>query len=632
MAAATLGTASPAAAEGTIRTSPGATAVPGQYIVVLTDDAASREQPGQAADDLVSRYGGTVHAVWEHAVRGFALRASEADARALAADPRVSYVEQDTVVETTDVQPVPLGPGNLDHIDQRQGVFDGKYAYLGSGGRNVRAYVIDTGIRTTHNEFGGRATWGFNAVDTNNTDCNGHGTHVAGILGGKIYGVAKSVNLVAVKVLDCGGSGSASGVISGVNWVTANAVRPAVANMSLGGGANTTLDTAVRNSIATGITYAVASGNGDFLGNPVDACTRSPARVAEALTVNASTNSDVSATFTNFGACTDIFAPGVSISSAWNTSDGATNQLSGTSMASPHVAGVAALHLQRHPLDTPEEVATTLVVQGAWGVVTGAMPGSPNVRLYSRYTMDDPEGDYNGDQNTDRTVWRPSSGTWFVNGISTTQWGVSGDIPVPGDYNGDGMTDTAVWRPSTGTWFVKGISTTQWGVSGDIPVPADFTGDGKTDLAVWRPSTGTWFVLGMTSVAWGVPGDVPVPGDYNGDGLLDRAVWRPSTGTWFVHGVSTAQWGLSNDVPVPGDFDGDGATDMAVWRPSSGTWFVLGKPSVVWGVAGDVPVPGDFNGDGKIDRAIWRPSTGVWHVQGVGATAWGVSGDIPLAS
>ena len=238
----------------------------------------------------------------------------------------------------------------LDRIDQRSLPLNNTYTYNATGA-GVKAYIIDTGIRTTHTQFGGRAIDGFDAIDSAlpAADCNGHGTHVAGTVGGTTYGVAKGVTLVAVRVLDCNGSGSTSGVIAGINWVTGNhaAGAPAVANMSLGGGASSALDKAVRNSIADGVTYALAAGNDN-----TNACNQSPARTAEALTVGSTTSSDARSSFSNFGTCVDLFAPGSSITSAWNTNDTATNTISGTSMATPHVAGAAALYLQGTPART----------------------------------------------------------------------------------------------------------------------------------------------------------------------------------------------------------------------------------------------------------------------------------------
>jgi subtilisin family serine protease len=438
--------------------------------------------------------------------------------------------------------------------------------------------------------------------------------------------VAKAVQLVAVKVLDCNGSGTAASVISGVDWVTANAIRPAVANMSLGGGAFDPIDTAVRNSIASRVTYAVASGNSN-----ADACGTSPARVAEALTVNASDINDARAFFSNFGACTDLYAPGVNITSSWNASDTATNTISGTSMATPHVAGVAALYLQRHPAAPAQRVHDTILRTATPNVITGNPAGTPNRLLYSLFTRWGPEGDYNGDLTTDVAVWRPLDGNWFVRNQFTVQWGQVGDTPVPGDYNGDGITDLAVWRPSDGNWFVRNQFTVQWGQVGDIPVPGDYNGDGITDLAVWRPSDGNWYVRNQFTVQWGQVGDTPVPGDYN-DGITDTAVWRPLGANWFVRNQFTVQWGQIGDIPVAGDYNGDGATDVAVWRPLGGNWFVRNQFTVQWGQIGDTPVPGDYNGDGITDTAVWRPLGANWFVRNQFTVQWGQIGDTPLAS
>ena len=374
-----LAAASPAlAAEptGAIRDAGGATAVADSYIVVLKDSAVAPSQVGDAAQRLTARYGGTVARTWQAALRGFEVRVGSQAAARIAADPTVAYVEQNHTVSISGTQTNPPSWG-LDRIDQRNLPLDSSYTYPNTAS-NVRAYIIDTGIRTTHTDFGGRATWGTNTVDTNNTDCNGHGTHVAGTVGGSSYGVAKGVQLVAVKVLNCQGSGTTAGVVSGVDWVTQNAVKPAVANMSLGGGADSTLDTAVRNSISSGVTYGLAAGND----SGADACNTSPARTAEAITVGSTTNTDARSSFSNIGTCLDIFAPGSSITSAWNSSDTATNTISGTSMATPHVVGAAALVASANPSWTPQQVRDYLVNNATSGVVTNAGTGSPNKLLY----------------------------------------------------------------------------------------------------------------------------------------------------------------------------------------------------------------------------------------------------------
>jgi len=294
----------------------------------------------------------------------------------LSEDSRVKFVEEDSMMHTTVTQTNP--PWGLDRIGQRDLPLNQVYSYTATGS-GVNAYIIDTGIRVTHTQFGGRASVGFDAVGDgqNGNDCNGHGTHVSGTVGGSTFGVAKAVRLFAVRVLSCSGSGSNAGVIAGVDWVTAHRVRPAVANMSLGGGASAALDTAVRNSIASGVTYAIAAGNSN-----VNAANSSPARVGEAITVGATTMTDARSSFSNFGSVVDIFAPGSAILSAWRTSDTATNTISGTSMATPHVAGVAARFLQSNPTASPAAVRNELVAQATLNHLSGIPTGTANRLLF----------------------------------------------------------------------------------------------------------------------------------------------------------------------------------------------------------------------------------------------------------
>ncbi|MBY8875545.1 S8 family serine peptidase [Micromonospora sp. PLK6-60] len=361
---------------GPIRAAGGPNAVADSYIVVLRDATLAPAKVADTARQVTGRHGGAVARTWGAALRGFEVRVDARAAARIAADPAVAYVEQNHTVSVAGTQTNPPSWG-LDRIDQRNLPLNSSYTYPNTA-TNVRAYIIDTGIRTTHSDFGGRASWGTNTVDTNNTDCNGHGTHVAGTVGGSAYGVAKGVRLVAVKVLNCSGSGTNAGVISGVDWVTANAVKPAVANMSLGGGANTSVDTAVRNSINSGVTYGLAAGND----SGANACNTSPARTAEAITVGSTTNTDARSSFSNIGTCLDIFAPGSSITSAWNSSDTATNTISGTSMATPHVVGAAALVASANPSWTPQQVRDYLVNNATSNVVTNPGTGSPNKLLY----------------------------------------------------------------------------------------------------------------------------------------------------------------------------------------------------------------------------------------------------------
>ena len=346
------------------------------YIVVL------KGAPGGAARivaDQAARLGFRVATVYRHALNGYAARLTVAQVAALARDARVAFVERDGVmrVQATQISP----PWGLDRIDQQARPTDGAFTYTATGA-GVTAYIIDTGIRYTHADFGGRATFGTDTVlggllgggSTGGSDCNGHGTHVAGTVGGATHGVAKSVSLKAVRVLGCDGSGSTSWVIAGVDWVTGHhqAGQPAVANMSLGGGTSSSLDTAVRNSIADGVAYAVAAGNGNVLGQQQNACNSSPARVAEAMTISATDSTDRKASWANYGNCVDWFAPGVGIKSAWHSSDTATNTISGTSMASPHSAGVAAQYLQTNPGAAPATVRDALFALTTKGIVTSS--------------------------------------------------------------------------------------------------------------------------------------------------------------------------------------------------------------------------------------------------------------------
>jgi serine protease len=381
--------------------SQGANAIRDQYIVVLRDDIPGPDVDS-IATEMANGHGGVMGHVYRYALKGFSIRLPEAAALALSHDPRVEYVEEDGEVRTSVTQFSP--PWGLDRIDQRNLPLSGTYTYANTGA-GVHVYVIDTGIFAAHTQFGGRANGnGTTSIfDGNGTnDCHGHGTHVAGIIGGSTYGVAKGVTLHPVRVLDCTGSGSDSTVIAGVDWVTGNHVKPAVANMSLGGPAHTGIDAAVRNSINNGVTYVVAAGNEN-----IDAINRSPARVAEALTVAATGNyeapanpvTDQRASFSNWGPIVDLFAPGVSISSAWpnfpaiqgctltsSSFNASTAICPGTSMASPHVAGAAAQYLQTHPSATPNEIGGVIRHTATKNVV-GDPRGASNLLLFTNFQM-----------------------------------------------------------------------------------------------------------------------------------------------------------------------------------------------------------------------------------------------------
>ena len=349
--------------------------IPGRFIVTLRD--------GESPAAVSQAHGVRPDFVYSHVLNGFAGAMSDAARNGLLRDARVVRVEPDGIAYASTTQS--NATWGIDRTDQRALPLSGTYTYTNTGS-GVTAYIIDTGIRYSHSEFGGRAVFGYDSFGGNGSDCNGHGTHVAGTVGGGTYGIAKGVSLVAVRVLDCGGSGSWSGVIAGMDWATANhaAGTPAVANMSLGGSANSSVDAAVDRMIDDGIAVAVAAGNGNFVGIAQDACKYSPARVARAMTIGATTKTDAKTSWSNYGNCVDWFAPGASITSAWYESDTQTNTISGTSMATPHVAGVAALYLQGNPAASPQTVRDALYANTTKGIVTSSKTAN-NHLLYSNY-------------------------------------------------------------------------------------------------------------------------------------------------------------------------------------------------------------------------------------------------------
>ncbi len=355
--------------------------IPGRYIVVFEDWAAGARGDDSTAESLANElsatYGGKVDKVYRHALNGYSVEMSPKQVETLKHDARIRYIEEDAEVSINQTQSG--ATWGLDRIDQRDRPLNSTYTYTATGS-GVNAYIIDTGVRRTHSQFGSRAFVGYDAIGDgqNSNDCNGHGTHVAGTVGGSTHGVAKSVRLYAVRVLNCSGSGTNSGVIAGVDWVTANHVKPAVANMSLGGGASTALDSAVNNSINAGVIYVVAAGNSN-----TNACNSSPARVPAAITVGSTTSTDARSSFSNYGSCLDIFAPGSSITSTWHTSNTATNTISGTSMAAPHVAGVAALYLQNNTTASNNTVRNAIVNSASANKLSSIGTGSPNLLLYS---------------------------------------------------------------------------------------------------------------------------------------------------------------------------------------------------------------------------------------------------------
>ncbi|NYH44202.1 subtilisin family serine protease [Micromonospora jinlongensis] len=467
---------------GAVRAAGGATAVPDSYIVVLKDSAVARDRVGDTAKRLSGRHGGTLARTYGAALRGFEVKVSASAAARIAADPAVAYVEQNHTVSISGTQANPPSWG-LDRIDQRNLPLDSSYTYPNTAS-NVHAYIIDTGIRFSHNDFGGRATSGYDAVDGGSADdCNGHGTHVAGTVGGSAYGVAKAVQLVGVRVLNCSGSGTNAGVIAGVDWVTANAIKPAVANMSLGGGANTSLDNAVRNSIASGVTYGLAAGND----SGANACNTSPARTTEAITVGSTTNTDARSSFSNIGTCLDIFAPGSSITSAWYTSNTATNTISGTSMATPHVVGAAALVASANPGWTPAQVRNQLVANATPNVVSNPGSGSPNLLLnVGTGTTPPPPTGCTGTNGSDVSI--PDAGAAVTSSITISGCGRNASststvaVNIVHTYRGDLVID--LLAPDGSAYRLKNSSTSDSADNVNATYTVNVSGEAAD--GIWR--------------------------------------------------------------------------------------------------------------------------------------------------
>ncbi|GAB2516645.1 S8 family serine peptidase [Microbulbifer agarilyticus] len=426
-----------------------ANAIPDQYIVVLKDEArlsamSTAQFVTAETSRLASTAGVSVLHEYDSAILGFAISASEDQVQRLAEDSAVDYIEQDQVFYTnTSQSPATWG---LDRVDQRQGNLDNTYNY-DSTGRGVHAYIIDTGILGGHSEFSGRMGNGFAGVsDGRGTeDCNGHGTHVAGTVGGSTWGVAKEVTLHSVRVFGCSGETSSSIIIDAINWVSSNHIKPAVANMSLGGGGSSAIDSAVRGAVNRGVTVVVAAGNDN-----ANACSYSPARESSAITVASSTSSDGRSSFSNWGSCVDLFAPGSDITSAWWTGTSATNTISGTSMASPHGAGMAALLLEEDPGAAPAVIESRMVSLATAGAISGTN-GSPNRLLFT-----EPSNGGGSSSSSGGSSSGSSGGSSSGGGACTAPQYVAGTSYTAGQQvqnsGNEYRCDVAGWCSSSAAW------------------------------------------------------------------------------------------------------------------------------------------------------------------------------------
>jgi aqualysin 1 len=538
--------------------------IPDQYIVVLKEGDESEAlvrslEQGEAAK-VLGQGAGTIKIdqIYKSALLGFSGQLDSVMLEALRADPRVDYIEEDQIAQANTTQ---NNPGwGLDRIDQATLPLSASYTY-NTDASGVNAYVIDTGIRATHSEFAARMGNGFDAVTPggNANDCHGHGTHVAGTIGGTTYGVAKGVTLHAVRVLDCGGSGTYSGVIAGIDWVKVNHVKPAVANMSLGGGASAALDSAVTNAIASGITFAVAAGNSN-----ANACYYSPARTPNALTVGATTVNDARSGFSNFGTCLDIFAPGSDILSAFNTSDIATKVYSGTSMASPHVAGVVALFLATNPTATPEQVRNHIVTTASANVISNPGPGSPNI-LVNLLSLS------NGHKGMTWTVRNQNSNVTLVGSDTQTD-----------AYNGD--TAPSAFRPllclyQDGRAVPAGLVTgfyNGW-AQGEARVAESVAGQDLTSRAIADARCANRFGAGWRMGEFH-------DGTYSGG----NGGWA-----WYANGQINRFWVAINDQPA-NPWNGNG---------NAMTWTTLGQNNDVAHVGKDTQTNA-YSGDTSITATL----------------------------
>ncbi|MBE0365782.1 serine protease [Pseudoalteromonas ulvae UL12] len=496
-------------------------AIEGQYIVVFKTPSVLDIQSSEAiagfastqAQGLSNLYNVDIAREFGGILNGVLVNASSKQIEQMLNDQNIDFIEQDQMMYVTPLASTNANQANaiwgLDRVDQENLPLNSTYNYEFDGS-GVTAYVIDTGVRVSHNEFGNRASHGYDFIDNDNdaTDCNGHGTHVAGTIGGGAYGVAKNVNIVGVRVLGCNGSGSNSGVIAGIDWVKNNASGPSVANMSLGGGASQATDNAVNNAVAAGISFVVAAGNDNS-----NACNYSPARAANAITVGSTTSSDGRSSFSNYGNCLDIYAPGSNIKSAWYNSDSATNSISGTSMASPHVAGAVALYLDENPSLSPSQIDAMLSQRSSKNKISDAKSGSPNELLYTLEggVIIPPEDNVLNNGQAVSASGAQGSNTFYklvvpagTSSLSFDTSGGSGDVdmyvqvgqkPTTGNYNcrpyQNGNTESCTFtNPQAGDWWVMLNGYSQYSGVSLVGSYGGGTGCGSDCLTNGVPVTG----------------------------------------------------------------------------------------------------------------------------------------------
>jgi len=616
-------------------------AIPDHFIVVLNDGVDLPE----TASEMARSFGGTVNRVYKTVLHGFAVTLPGRSAEALAHDPRVAYVEQDQRITINATQNSPPSWG-LDRVDQRDLPLDSSYTY-NFDGTGVHAYIIDTGIRPTHVQFGGRASADYDTVGDgqNGIDCYGHGTHVAGTVGSASYGIAKNVRLHAVRVLNCSGSGTTSGVVAGIDWVASNHQSPAVANMSLGGGASSSIDTASNNLVASGVFLAVAAGN-----DSANACNYSPARAANVYTVGSTTISDVRSSFSNYGTCVEIFAPGSSITSTWHTSDTATNTISGTSMATPHVAGAGALLLDEDPTLTPSQVAQILTDNATSGRLSSIGSGSPNLLLYTLNASTPPPPP-------------PPPPSCPDGSIDFTSYGLESyaDQNFSNTYS---VVDAATLRLTNNTWL---RSTQSYTVTADTVIEFQFASGSQGEIhAIGFDENQTLNDSPRHFQFWGTQnwtgaGKAQVtPTQYSGGGSYETFQVRP--GDFYTGGGMRLVFTNDNDAgsgneglfrcvrvfedtttPPPGnctvddDFEGgaDGWTNDAASTCSTGD-YVLATPTLVSNGGVVTQVGGDHtSGAGNAIFTATNSSAGVDDVDGgnciLSSPTWAVADASTLA-